>query len=64
MLVLGGAVIMATLVALIMWRADRDARKRKNVSEARSKVASGDSVKARQVKDVASPVKRGKAKAS
>lgn len=64
-LLLGGTVIIATLVTLIMWKADRDTRRRKNAPEAKSKVPpSANGAKEKGEKDVASPVKRGKTKAS
>jgi hypothetical protein len=64
MLILGGTIIMATLVALIMWRANKDARKKKNVPGTRSNTTKGDAVRERQPRDVSSPMKRDKTKAS
>lgn len=55
---------MAALVALIMWKANGDAKKKRNAPETRSKAASGDGDRGGRAKDTVSPVKRGKAKAS
>lgn len=65
-LVLGGTVIISTLVILIIWKADSDARKKKkgSVPETRSKVVGGDGTGEGRTKDVSSPVKRSKTKAS